>query len=135
MRRSRIMTETQKENWLDTDGIKSKYHELQQIADAVYKKKRMKVSDLQEIQNYIILSVLGGIYIPPRRCKEFVDFKIKNFDKEQDNYMVGNKFVFNSYKTAKTYGKQEVTIPPKLRNIIRNGYLSILLNIFCLIQT
>jgi hypothetical protein len=29
-----------------------------------------------------------------------------------------NKFVFNSYKTAKTYGKQEIEIPNKLKSII-----------------
>jgi hypothetical protein len=116
-------TESQKENWIDSDGIKSKYHELQQIADAVYKKKNLKQSDLQDIQNYIILSVLSGIYIPPRRSKDYVDFKIKNIDKQKDNYMVGNKFVFNSYKTAKTYGKQEVKIPPKLRMIINKWML------------
>ena len=32
--------------------------------------------------------------------------------------MEKNKFIFNSYKTAKTYGKQEVDIPVKLKNII-----------------
>lgn len=111
-------SETQKANWIDLDGIKAKYHELQQIADAVYKKKQLKSNDTQDIQNYIILSVLGGIYIPPRRSKDYVDFKIKNIDKDKDNYRLGNKFVFNSYKTAKTYGRQEVKIPPKLRMII-----------------
>jgi hypothetical protein len=61
---------------------------------------------------------LGSLYIKPRRSKDFVDFKIRNVDKETDNYMDKNKFVFNSYKTAKTYGKQEVDIPVQLRNII-----------------
>jgi hypothetical protein len=59
------------------------------------------------------------VYIPPRRSKDFVDFKIKNIDKDKDNYMEKNTFVFNSYKTSKFYGKQVVQIPVKLRNIIQ----------------
>jgi uncharacterized protein YfkK (UPF0435 family) len=112
-------SETQKENWIDGESIKTKYNELRRTAEMLYKKSNLTPSDLQDIQNYIILAVLSGEYIPPRRSKDYVDFKIKNINKETDNYMDGNKFIFNSYKTAKTYGKQEVNIPPKLRNIIK----------------
>ena len=56
--------------------------------------------------------------INPRRSKDFVDFKIKNIDKEKHNYMEKGKFVFNSYKTSKTYGKQEIAIPRELTMII-----------------
>jgi hypothetical protein len=59
------------------------------------------------------------VFIPPRRSKDYVDFKIKNIDKDKDNYMEKNKFIFLSYKTSKTYGKQDVTIPVQLRNIIK----------------
>jgi hypothetical protein len=93
-------SETQKENWIDGDSIKSKYDELRGIAEMSYKKSKLTNNDLQQIQNYIILSVLGGIYIPTRRSKDYVDFKIKNIDESKDNYMKGNTFVFNSYKTA-----------------------------------
>ena len=41
--------------------------------------------------------------------------KIKNIDKSKDNYMNKNKLVFNSYKTAKTYGQQELEIPEALQ--------------------
>jgi len=82
------------------------------------KKQKYTLSDLQEIQNYIIIALLGGIFISPRRSKDFCDFKIRNIDVSKDNYMDKNKFIFNSYKTAKTYGKQDVDIPVKLKNII-----------------
>ena len=75
--------------------------------------------DYQTIQNYIILCLLGGVYIPPRRSKDYVDFKIKNIDKSKDNYLIKNKLVFNSYKTAKTYGQQEIIVPPELLKILR----------------
>jgi len=56
--------------------------------------------------------------IPPRRSKDYVDFKIKNVDKDKDNYLEKGKLVFNSYKTAKTYGRQEVAIPKELSAIL-----------------
>jgi hypothetical protein len=111
-------TETQKENWINGDGIQDIYNELKTNADALYKKKSLTPSDLQQIQNYIILSVLSGIYVPPRRSKDFVDFKIKNIDKTKDNYLDKNHLIFNSYKTAKTYGQQSVEIPKELKSIL-----------------
>jgi integrase len=77
------------------------------------------MGDLQEIENYIIICLLGGIYIPPRRSKDYVDFKISNIDKDKDNYFDGNYFIFNSYKTAKTYGQQKVEVPKELKTILK----------------
>jgi hypothetical protein len=79
----------------------------------------MTMDDLQQIQSFIILSLLGGFFIPPRRSKDFCDFKIKNVDTAKDNYMDKNKLFFNSYKTQKYYGRQDLDIPVPLKNIIR----------------
>jgi hypothetical protein len=111
-------TPQQEASWVETSDVKAVSEDLKRNADLIMKKKSITPSDLQQIQNYIIMCVLGSLYIKPRRSKDFVDFKIRNVDKETDNYMDKNKFVFNSYKTAKTYGKQEVEIPVQLRNII-----------------
>ena len=111
-------TPEQEASWVNTNQVKEVCDELRKNADLIYKKKQMTPNDLQQIQNYIIMCVLGGCYISPRRSKDYCDFKIKNVDKEKDNYLDKNKMVFNSYKTAKTYGKQEVAIPIQLKNII-----------------
>ncbi len=111
--------ERQKESWVDSDEIKNIYSELEKEAKYRYKKKNLSDSDLQQIQFFIILSLLGGIYIPPRRSKDFTEFKIKNIDKEKDNYIEGNKLFFNSYKTSKFYGQQSVEIPKELMKIIK----------------
>jgi hypothetical protein len=111
-------TPQQEASWVETAEVKAVCEDLKRNADLIMKKKNITTSDLQQIQNYIIMCVLGSVYIKPRRSKDFVDFKIRNIDKEKDNYMDKNKFVFNSYKTAKTYGRQEVEIPVQLRNII-----------------
>lgn len=111
-------TPAQQENWVNTSQVKEIYDELKKTADLLYKKKQLTPADLQEIQNYIILSVSSGLLIPPRRSLDYCDFKIKNIDKSKDNYMDKNKFYFNSYKTSKTYGRQEIDIPVQLKNII-----------------
>jgi integrase len=111
-------TPAQEASWVEVNEVKEVCDELRKNADLIYKKKQISPSDLQQIQNYIIMCVLGGCYISPRRSKDFCDFKIKNIDKEKDNYLDGKKMVFNSYKTAKTYGKQEVPIPVQLKNIL-----------------
>lgn len=110
-------SEQQKDNWVDTDEITNVFENLQKNAVLVYKKRSKTSQDLQYLQQFILLACF--VYIPPRRSKDFVDFKIKNIDREKDNYMEKNTFVFNSYKTSKFYGKQVVKIPVQLRNIIQ----------------
>jgi hypothetical protein len=61
---------------------------------------------------------MSGVFIPPRRSLDYCEFKIKNIDREKDNYLDKNKLIFNRYKTAKTYGQQSVDIPVQLRNIL-----------------
>lgn len=111
-------TKEQQENWVDNKDIKELYELLKTNAGLLYKKKNLNNTDLQEIQNYIILTLFNGEYIPPRRAKDYTNFKIKNIDKENDNYIDKNEFVFNSYKTAKTYGQQKVQIPKELKTIL-----------------
>jgi len=112
-------TESQKQSWIEEDELKGICEQYKKHADNLFKKPKKTMSDLQDIQNYIILTLLSGEFISPRRSKDFVDFKIKNLDKEKDNYLEGNNLVFNSYKTAKTYGKQTIPIPPKLKSILK----------------
>lgn len=115
------MTDKQEENWVTGGEIQDVLGELKNTADALYKKSHLTPSDLQQIQSYIILSLLGGHYIPVRRSKDYVDFKVKNIDKAVDNYISenGKELVFNSYKTAKTYGEQRLALPVKLKNILK----------------
>jgi hypothetical protein len=110
------MTDSQKNNWVTQDEIASLFNSLKRSANEIYKKSSLTNTDLQVLQNFIIIALFH--LIAPRRSKDYVDFKIKNIDKEKDNYMDKGKFVFNSYKTAKTYGRQEVAIPKTLTTII-----------------
>ena len=114
-------TPEQEANWIDGKQIKEVFDAVRADAVALMKKKQhLKPAELQEIQNYIILCVLSGVYIPPRRSKDYCDFKIKNIDENKDNYMKKKELVFNSYKTAKSYGEQRVTIEAPLTTILTN---------------
>jgi hypothetical protein len=97
-------TETQQENWLEPEVLKEKLEEYKKNAALLYRKKVFTEKDLQEIQNYILLVLYSGLYIPPRRAKDYVDFRIDNINKKTDNYLDKANMIFNSYKTsAKLY--------------------------------
>ena len=113
-----LKNDKQTDSWVETSDIDTLLTDLEQNATTLYKKKSLTPSDLQDIQNYIILCVLSGRYIPPRRSKDYVDFKIKGIDQEKDNYINKKNMIFNSYKTAKTYQRQEIPIPNDLLKIL-----------------
>lgn len=112
-------TPEQIENWVETDDIKELYNSLKLNAELLYKKKVKDMGDLQDIQNYIIIALLGGVFIPPRRSKDYTEFKIKDINQETDNYIDKKKLKFNNYKTAKTYAMQEIECPPELLKILK----------------
>jgi hypothetical protein len=109
-------TESQEENWVSQNAVKDMFEELKKNTNLIYKKNSKTTNDLQVIQNFIILALFT--LIPPRRSKDYVDFKIKNINKDTDNYIEKGKLIFNSYKTAKTYGRQEVVMPKELTTIL-----------------
>lgn len=110
------MTEKQKDNWVDMDDISKKREGLKKEVSPLFKKQNPTSDDLQKIQNYIILCLYT--MIPPRRLLDYTSFKIKNIDKQKDNFMEKDKFVFNQFKTAKFEGQQQVTIPKALKTLI-----------------
>ena len=112
-------TETQEANWVSKDEILALYNEYKQDATARYKKSKLSMNDLQAIQNYIILCLLGGMFIAPRRSLDYTEFVIKDIDKDKDNYLDKTELVFNRYKTAKFYDEQRVSIPKELLTILK----------------
>ena len=114
-------TPTQEENWVTKEEIMAKYKQLEKVAKPLWKKENLTSSDLQKLQSFVIVSLLGGMHIPVRRSKDYVDFKIRNIDKKNDNYMSddGKHLIFNSYKTAKAYGEQKIPLKTPLRNILK----------------
>lgn len=117
-------TDQQEANWIEQKEIINILTEHKNNATLLYKKKTLSPSDLQQIQNYIILCVVSGMYISPRRSKDWTDFRIKNIDKNIHNFIEKNNLVFTSYKTAKAYGRQDIALPPTLKKIL-NKWVSV----------
>lgn len=116
----REKTEKQEANWVTEDDIHAKYEELNKDVAHLWKKENLTSAEHQRLQNFVIVAVLGGVHIPVRRSKDFVDFKIGNVDTDKDNYFdKKNNMVFNSYKTAKHYGQQKIDVPRKLKAILK----------------
>ena len=111
-------SETEEENWVSQEEIQNIFNKLKANATRLYKNKVLSMGDLQDIQDFIIICLLGGIFIPPRRSLDYVNFKIKNINVDNDNYLVKNEMIFNSYKTSKFYEQQRVEIPKPLKSIL-----------------
>jgi hypothetical protein len=112
-------TPEQEEHWISQDTLHAKFSELGQDAAHIYKKKSLVMTDLQKIQDFIIIALFH--LIPPRRALDYTEFKIKNVDKAKDNWFDDrvNDFVFTKYKTAKFYGEQRVPVGKDLKLIIK----------------
>ena len=117
------MTEKQKENWISKEEVEEKLMLYKKMSDSLYKRLTFPKVVVQSIQDYIILCLCCGEYIAPRRSTDFCNMKIrltkKEMEKNDCNYMAKGKFVFNDYKTAKTYGQQVIDIPRKLQLILK----------------
>jgi len=119
-------TKAQQEAWITQDEINEKYKDLKFKWEALLKKDKsnLTLKDIHDMQDFVILSLLGGIFIPPRRLKDFVDFRIKETTEDPATINIKNKnnLIFNSYKTSKYYGQQIVKIPSKLNRILKKWF-------------
>jgi integrase len=112
-------TEKQKENWIDWNDVVERYKAFEKEVIPLWKlsKKEMNKNNFNKLKMFVLLSCY--ILIPPRRALDFAAFKIRNINESTDNYMKKRDFIFNTYKTAKTYGMNKVPINYKLYSIIK----------------
>jgi hypothetical protein len=116
------MNEKQIENYVSYDNILKKYQ---------YIKDNLNTENIINYRDFVALSLMAGIHIPPRRLLDWVELKHSNFTKG-DNYIDKEKscLVFNKYKTVKKYGEQVIPIPKELLELLmdfkkfsKNDYL------------
>lgn len=111
-------TETQKNNWKEYGEIKRKVEEYDAKAKAILKKETVDDADRKVLVDWLLLALTTGYYIPPRRSMDYALMKHRGFDRAQDNFIDKNQFVFNKYKTAKTYNQQTLEIPKVFRGML-----------------
>ena len=117
------MTNKLMESAISKEEIDEIVEKAKHTSELLYKKKNLKISDLMEIQNYIIISLYYN-HVVPRRALDYVAMKFRNYT-EDDNYIdfKKNRFVFNKFKTAQKMGQelkgqQTLDIPMSLRKIL-----------------
>jgi len=117
-------TEKQEENWISWDEVEKKKSELSEaVSLSSLTKRTLTPEQSDKLLQLLILSLYTDI--PPRRNQDYTSLVVvKNIPKEIDtnkNYysLATHKFVFNKYKTAKTYGQQTVEAPESLQKVMK----------------
>lgn len=114
------LTPRQEEGWLSWDEVLERYATLEKEAVKLFKKLSLDKEEFHRLQLYVLLSCL--VLLPVRRSLDWVSFKLRNVNEEEDNFLTYDKrkptLVFNDYKTKRTYGQQRLPIDTKLANIL-----------------
>lgn len=115
-------TAKQEQNWMDYDEVLKIHSKFAEEAMPILNAKpSVPVSDANKklLNKWMLLTLSTGVYLPPRRS-EICDIKLRDYDPDLDNYidMKKSRFVYNVYKTAKAYGREEVSIPPEFKKLL-----------------
>ncbi len=114
-------TEKQEENWMSQDEVATKCENLMEIVPKIQGKRKLSEGEYKELLDAVIL----GLYClqSPRRNKDYTDMLIVKGvpDEKEYNYLdtKGMKWVFNNFKTQKTYKQQVLDIPDELQKLIK----------------
>jgi integrase len=116
------MSDKEEENWMDLSELKEKYSQLQKETKPLFDIKTLSKPQFQRLQLYVLLTLLYGGGISPRRSLDYSEMKYKNFLKSEDNFYdkKTKELVYNKYKTAKKYGEVRVKVPPNVVKILNN---------------
>jgi len=117
-------TPQQMENMIEPEEVEKIFDNLEQHAKICLKKSSLTPTDINTVMKWVMLALTGGIFQAPRRSVDFGNMKWRNYDPEQDNYVdiKNGKFVFQNYKTAKVYEKQENEISKPLKVILNKWF-------------
>jgi hypothetical protein len=115
-------SETQEENWITWDEVQKKKFGLKEETSSFVSTKNITASQFDKLLQYVVLCLYTDI--APRRNQDYLDmYVVKKLGKEAENNrnyydLATHRFIFNKYKTAKTYGQQIVDVPTELQNVI-----------------
>ena len=117
-------TPAQEIGMIEPAEVEEIFSRLETNAKHCLKKAQQTPSDLNEIMKWVMLALTGGILQAPRRSIDFGCMKWRNIDKAVDNYVdiKAGKFIFQNYKTEKSYGSQECEITKPLKVILNKWF-------------
>lgn len=111
----------QEENWVSQDEVIKKFNSLSEITGEI--KGKRKITSEQYTQ--LLQAVVLGLYClqPPRRNTDYTNMlivKVVPEDKDKNYLDIKNwDWIFNNYKTAKTYKTVKQPVPPELTELIK----------------
>lgn len=116
------MSEKQRENWMDMDDVMRRYNNLEREVKPLWSFDRLSEAQFYRMQLYVLLSMIFGCNLPPRRSQDYIKLKLRNFDSGEDNLYDSKRhvLVWNAFKTKKIYGQQQTQPDVKLRKIIKD---------------
>lgn len=115
-------TEKQEENWLSWEDVEKKKSGLKEESLSLPLNKKLTAPQYEKLLNYVIVSLYTDVV--PRRNQDYLDMYVvkklgKDYAKDKNYYEIsGKRFVFNKYKTSKTYGEQVIDIPDELQQTL-----------------
>ena len=113
-------SDTVKENWIEQDDVTSKLEDLKSVLPEIKDKKKITEDEFSRLTKLIVL----GLYTlqQPRRNKDYTDCLIvKKVPENKDfNYLdiTDWNWVFNNYKTEKTYKQKILPVPDALKELL-----------------
>tara|TARA_R110002153_G_scaffold97971_1_gene232916 strand:+ start:3923 stop:4804 length:882 start_codon:yes stop_codon:yes gene_type:complete len=108
-------SDSQKKNWMDYDEIKKIYDDKKNKLFPLPKK--LKKKEFIELRDFMVFSLY--MLTPPRRNKDYQIMVLSNkMDDKDYNYLLDKTFIFNNYKTKKTYNEVKQDIPDDLMSVI-----------------
>lgn len=111
------LSTVQRDNWCKWEDVVTKRDELkEQLQKWLKPRKASGPVDWDLMLKYLVLCLYT--MVPPRRNKDYIDMLLKPSDTENYIDMKKREFVFNDYKTSKTYGSQIIQIPDELFNVL-----------------
>ena len=116
--------EKQETNMITKTEVHALLNNMKNKVSVIYKNNDVSSKSINVLVNYILLCLVSGVYMEPRRSMDWVLMKTKLEDDTAYNYYdkKNNKFIFNKYKTSKTYKQQAESVPKELSKII-NKYI------------
>ena len=121
--RSDSETNNKANNLINWESVEEKQEELKREVDNFKTKSSINQREYDLLLQYVVLSLYT--LIPPRRNKDYLLMEV--VDKYEDSMYRGdlnyyskdtNEFIFNNYKTAKTFKQQRQEIPFKLQEVL-----------------
>jgi hypothetical protein len=115
-------TDNEKTNWISQTEIRELLDTKMEILESVKNLKKVNEEQYNDLLDLVILALF--VLQKPRRNRDYQLMKVVKKHKEEygttDNFLClnSNTFVFNNYKTAKTYSTQTQAIDEKMREII-----------------